>query len=230
MKLTHLENLLVDEVFWLFECKEMKFPFKLKKLRFSGHKQKLLIQRFLQNIKLAKHNENLVELMKFLRQQKKSLVNLQLPKCLPTIFIHEIFTTFENLKWLHLDPLSLQNDANFFLHLKPLKNVLFMTLDCGFGNHDVAKAFHALFPKLKSLELKSSAYGKNYYVFLMEFHPNLEHLNFPRLTFERDTCDFYLFRKLKSLEFTEVCDFGLELILRHQTLDKVSFQTECKPL
>ena len=58
----------------------------------------------------------------------------------------------------------------------------------------------------------------------MKFHPNLEHLNFPRFTFGRDTSDICLFENLKSLEFEEVCCYGLQFVLRHQHLEKLSFQ------
>ena len=60
----------------------------------------------------------------------------------------------------------------------------------------------------------------------MKLHSNLEHLNFPRFTFDRDTCDFYLFKKLKSLEIMEVCCFGSDLILRHRNLEKLSIKSE----
>ena len=216
-KLTHLKQLSVDEDLLNFEKDEIEFSFKLKKLKFNGCTHHGLMQD-----KSLEENS-----MKFLRQQGKTLINLQIPKGLPLIFIREIFTTFENLKWLHLDPLSLPKDENFYKNLKPLENVWFLKLDCGFGNHGVAEAFHALFPKLKSFKLRGSAnlvFLKSYYVFLMKFHKNIEHLNFPVFIFDRDTRDICLFENLKSLEFKEVCCYGLQFILRHQHLEKLSFQ------
>ena len=221
MKLKNLQKLSLDEGIRFYVCNEIEFPFKLKDLKTFGNPLCQLVQ----------DKPWAANFMMFLRHQRKYLENLQLPRNLPSIFIHEIFTTFENIKWLHLDPHSLPNDAHFFLHLKPMENVWFLKLDHGFGHHGIAEAFHALFPMLKRFELgndrsKSTNWLRKYYFILTKYHPILEHLNFPRFTFDRDTCDFYLFKKLKSLEIMEICCFGLELIMRYRNLEKLSIESE----
>ena len=115
-KLTNLKQLLLDGDLLNFAKNEIGFSFELKELKFNG----CTLNRWIQDKSLVEN------FMRFLRQQKKTLVNLQIPKCFPSILVREIFMTFETIKWLHLDPISLPTDENFYLTLKPMRNVWFI--------------------------------------------------------------------------------------------------------
>ena len=161
---------------------------------------------------------------KFLKQQEKSLKKIKIKPGNCDLIYKQILTQCDNLNYLCFDCSELPQEESFYLSLKPLENIRTLRINThDFECVEVAVAFHSLFPKIECLSCRDYFIVPsylNYLEIMADLHPNLDALiicHFAAL------CGNFRFRNLKTLIFGEINEAGLELILKHPTLENLSF-------
>ena len=161
---------------------------------------------------------------KFLKQQEKSLTKIIIQPGNCDLIYKQILTWSNNLNYLCFDCSKLPQKESFYLHLKPLKNIRTLRIIThDFECFEVVVAFHSLFPQIETLICRDDFIVPsylNYLEIMADLHPNLETLiiyHFAAL------CGNFRFKNLKTLIFGNINKAGVELILKHPTLENLSF-------
>ena len=192
--------------------------FKLKVLEMTGSIKKEEAQKVQRSLTRAEI------FSKFLKQQEKSLTEILIKTGNFDLIYKQILTRSDNLNCLSFDCSELPQEESFYSNLKPLENIRTLKIIThDFERLEVAVAFHSLFPQIESLICRTQFIAPsylNYLEIMADLHPNLKTLII--LDFAA-FCGNLRFKNLETLIFGEINKAGLELILKHPTLENLSF-------